>query len=162
MRAVFLCTIAFAMLTGCRDRAKLDALEVRVQALEKLSEAAADGSDDGFVALVSETKGYQIIQAGTGPILVKVVDISPYLDGFKLRLAIGNLQSVTYSRCKVHLRWAGRTKEEIVSTALLPAHWTAAEIILTPASAEEARSLQIAVNPMGITMLERKSTGGGL
>lgn len=56
----------------------------------------------------ANAKGYQRLRASAGPLLISMVEAVPYLDGYKVKLRIGNPASVTYSGFTLKAKWGPR------------------------------------------------------
>jgi len=99
------------------------------------------------------------------------------LDGYKVDFQIGNPQNVTYDGVTVTLQWgptatrtiytnqaamvawqnAQKTKTESFPSQLLSGFWNNAEIIVTPATTEELRNLQISIETSTVSMGTRNN-----
>jgi len=120
------------------------------------------------VAIDPTEKGYGRIDTSSGVFLVAVRDAKPYLDGYRLSLAVGNLSSARYDGFKMKLSWQGplpeqkdgesdeqyskrmdqwgqsRHEKEFTSIETLhPASWNPISIVISPATAEEIRMLEV-------------------
>jgi hypothetical protein len=113
-------------------------------------------------------KGYGRIDTTSGFFLISVRDTKPYLDGYRISLAIGNPSSARYDGFKLKLSWQApfperqdgesddqyskrteqwsqneHAKEFTSIETLHPASWNTVSVVISPASAEEVKMLQI-------------------
>lgn len=144
---------------------KLGDLEQRVSTLEFDKTLNEWSRTNNFVSLSLDEKGYTPIQTTIGQLLIAGGSATPYLDGFKVDFQIGNPQSVTYDGITVTLQWgpsvtrsistnkmaliawrnAQKTKTDKMLSKLLPGYWNNVEVIVTPATTEELRNLEVSV-----------------
>lgn len=75
-------------------RSDLFALQFRVLALES-AEATVS----------TEEEGYDIAKTKFGPFTVSCRGATPYLDGFKVKLRIGNLTNAMFNGAKLNISW---------------------------------------------------------
>ncbi|MGO9245812.1 MAG: hypothetical protein ACLPT4_08785 [Verrucomicrobiia bacterium] len=133
----------------------LDFLNTRVGFLE--------GDLHRTVFLDTTDKAFQRIDSDTGSFFISVVEALPYLDGFRVRLSIGNPSSATYHGCKLDLKWARAKPPEASYAAkenvawqnslhykqvnftdeLKPATWNTVEVVLSPAKSDELAYLEV-------------------
>ncbi|MGF6786977.1 hypothetical protein [Paraburkholderia sp. 35.1] len=117
-----------------------------------------------FVILDPTTRSYAVVKTNLGQLLVSVVDFSPYLNGYKLKLAIGNPSFVTYNGAKLTVRWGTsakwetpgfdaakwqqglQSKETSVTNTLLPGAWNQVELVVAPASADQTGYLAVSIS----------------
>jgi hypothetical protein len=100
----------------------------------------------GFVTVTTEDKGYSIVQTRYGSFAVKCEDVSQYMDGYKVHLAIGNLTCVTFNGAKIAVSWGKSpvSKREIsVTNSFLPGSYTSIEFVMTPATPEDIKSFDL-------------------
>lgn|SRR5574337_1848188 len=115
-------------------------LESRVSALE------------GEKALVfTEGQGYGIAKTNFGAFTVSTKGVTPYLDGFKVKLEIGNPTSADFHGATISVSWGrrskggGNTKEFNVTNQFRSGSWTDIEVALTPAKPEEVKTLLVGI-----------------
>jgi hypothetical protein len=119
---------------------------------------------DASVVLDPTTRAYSIVKTNLGQLLVSVVDFSPYLNGYKLKLAVGNPSFVTYNGAKLAVRWGTapswgkkdfdgatwnqslQTKELSITNSILPGAWNNVEVVVAPATAEQTAYLALSIN----------------
>lgn len=94
-------------------RKEIDALKARISALEteknKLLnrvfqvEMAQNANQSALLDLTSHA--YQRIDSSTGTFLVSFEDATPYLDGYRVTLSIGNPSFATFKGFKLKVKW---------------------------------------------------------
>jgi hypothetical protein len=113
-----------------------------------------------LVMLDAVSKGFQRIDSDTGSFLVSCEDVTPYLDGYKIRLRIGNLSSATYNGFKLTVKWGRampttvdqadggtnslKEKEMSFTEDLRPGAWNSVEVVLSPAKPDQLKFLVLA------------------
>jgi len=73
-------------------------------------------------------------------------NLTPYLDGYKAQLAIGNLTSATFNGAKITLKWGedlSKSKEISVTNTFHPGRYTNVEVSLTPARLEDVKGFSV-------------------
>jgi hypothetical protein len=143
------------------SNAKVTALQGQVGVIQFQTLGLSDTSP--FVVLDPTTRAYSIVKTNLGQLLVSVVDFSPYLNGYKLKLAVGNPSFATYNGAKLTVRWATTPKSGVagfdaaawaqtlqskdlsVTNALLPGAWNQVEIVVAPASADQTGYLALSM-----------------
>jgi hypothetical protein len=112
--------------------------------------------DNHTVALDLSSTNFQRLETDSGTFLVSVENATPYLDGFRLDLSIGNPSSVTYSGFKIHVKWnsrydydhfsepgysnwqkAQREKDDSFVDRLPPGSWHKISIVLPATAADQ-------------------------
>jgi hypothetical protein len=112
-------------------------------AVLKYSKADAHNS----VALTPSTPGkYERIDTEAGGFLISVGEVTPYLDGHKLQINIGNTSTGTFSGFKLKLWWFpdGPTveeKEESFTEILSPGAWTTVTVVLPKTRPQDLGSI---------------------
>jgi hypothetical protein len=187
MKSGFLsAAVVLLLICGCSHKTnsdaslqqKIDALDQRVGALEWDGMVGEWSRTNKFVSLSLDEKGYTPVQVTIGQLLVSAKSATPYLDGYKVNFQIGNPQSVTYNGATVTLKWgpsatpsvysnqvaraawqnAQKTKTEDLLSELLPGYWNDEEIIVTPATTEELRNLQISIETSTLSLKNANNT----
>ena len=112
----------------------------------------------------SSPKKYQRIETDTGSLLISLEDTFPYLDGYKVKLLIGNPTNLTLVGFKMYVRWGPtwdrskkfvaeefaqyqseqQEKEFSFTQTLLPSIWSPVEIILSKTSPSQMALITIA------------------
>jgi Protein of unknown function (DUF3251) len=82
------------------------ALEKRIKSLESKVYALEYKLDkDNSVELDTSSDVYQRVNSNNGSFLVRVIRAEPYLNGYKVFLAIGNTTTATFSGFDLSLKW---------------------------------------------------------
>lgn len=133
-----------------------------------------DSFDSAFLDLT--TKGFQRVDTSTGYFLISVSDAQPYLDGYKIRLNVGNPSFATYHGAKFNITWGKKwdpksksdydtwstglkSKEIAIVEDLAPGSWNPVEIILSPAKNDELGyiNLKVKVDKLSLRQVSRSS-----
>lgn len=120
------------------------------------------------------TKSYQRIDTDVGSLLVSVKSVQPYLDGYKVTLAIGNPYAMDFNGFGVSCKWSlpylytngvasnaeavknsEKSKDLQQTEVLRGGWWTPVELTISPATADELKMLRISVIPNNITLLSK-------
>lgn len=103
-------------------------------------------------------KGYGRLDTSGGTFLVSVEDAKPFLDGYKIAMKIGNIQSIGYRGYTIKATWGSKwerdkdyqkwksslkTKEVRMTEQLVPGAWNRMELTLAPAKAADIGHLEI-------------------
>ena len=116
----------------------------------------AESKRDTVVLHVSE-KGFQRIDTENGSFLIACQDVTPYLDGYKVRFSIGNPSSASYQGFKLTAQWGKKMpakpradwvkslgyKQMTFTETLFPGAWNDVEIILSPAKSDDLGYLEM-------------------
>ncbi|WP_109478147.1 DUF3251 domain-containing protein [Paraburkholderia sp. C35] len=141
-------------------RANNAKLEQRVSMLEVQQKWAQDTTS----MLDVTDKGYSIAKTNLGELLFAVQDMTPYGNGVKLKLLVGNPGMATYNGAKLNFKWGKsldisqpdfsygdwekslHSKELTVPNTLYPGTWNPVEVILAPAKPDETAYLSVAAS----------------
>jgi Protein of unknown function (DUF3251) len=112
----------------------------------------AQNAHDSVVLDLTSRK-FERLDTDTGMFLVSVEDASPYLDGYRVTLSIGNPSSATYRGFVLHAKWnssydwakyeeasfqkwqkAERTKDDSFTEFLEPGKWNKVDLLLPSTS----------------------------
>lgn len=113
--------------------------------------------ESGQATASTEEQGYDIARTKFGPFTVSTRGVTPYLDGFKVKLRVGNLTNADFNGAKLKLAWgppfdgnsheewekAQKKKEMSVTNRFASGSFTDVEVILTPAKPEEIKSFAV-------------------
>ena len=120
-------------------RVKMFRLESRIDALE-----------NGAAQLSADEQTYSVAHTNLGAFPVVCQKVSPYLDGFRVNLGIGNITSGTLRGAKITVRWAlfslsgnSQEKEFPVTEIFPPGRYTNVSLILAPATADDIRLMYV-------------------
>jgi hypothetical protein len=177
--------LAAAFLSSCEKeadaelRAKVVALEAAIEELRDelknndfMDELQRDSIAEVLQApagLSGESTGYSIARTQFGPFPVLIEGVSPYLDGYKAKIKIGNMTSARFQGAKINVKWqlplekdtpykvwqeSKKEKEFSVTKVFPPGTYTLVEVALTPATPAEIRNLSIHLdfNQMSLLM----------
>ena len=158
---------------------RIDSLNSEIKLLE-FEQFLLKRSFNAFknVVLNLSAKGYQRVNTDNGYFLLIVEDVMPYLDGYKLILAIGNPSSATYKGFKLKVKWGRKfdvnmvgkfeewkkslqEKEESFTEQLRPASWNEIELIITPATPEQLKYVELSMETDVISLKEPLHTQVG-
>lgn len=123
-----------------------------------------DALESGGALVSTEEQGYGIAKTNFGAFTISANAVTPYLDGFKVKLRIGNLTSANFNGAKIAVSWGGakdifeqivndveggsknRKKKEVSVTNQFPSGaFTDLEVVLTPAKPEEIKTLWVGI-----------------
>lgn len=100
-------------------------------------------------------KSFSTVRTDLGIFLVSVQDVTPFANGVKLKLDVGNPQAMTYSGLKFKLSWKtasntngpDQTKEIDLPQRFLPGAWNRVELVLSPAKADDLANVRVSIDP---------------
>jgi outer membrane murein-binding lipoprotein Lpp len=140
----------FILLTGCDQRSKVTALEVKVTTLEteltnlkqkiEMQEMVSDW--DKVAYLTPGAEGYSLIKSDLGNLTVSIVNVRPYANGSKITLQFGNLTAATIDGLKTKLEWGpvdkegrpknaeAKSRDVIFNEPLISGSWTNSDVVL--------------------------------
>jgi hypothetical protein len=155
---------------SCSDAKRLDVLERRLAEVEALSVTNREAmsktvgivnarlSDleehrgSAYYALALDGQNYAVHETEQGKFLISTIGVEPYLDGFKVRLNVGNLSSARFNGVKVQAFWPGPAptngpatyslidQEFQLTTVFPPGAWTEIEVALAPCDTKALRT----------------------
>ena len=158
--------------TGCKEKEPVSAdewmslqtqigvLTSQIKALDEKIDALRNQpptvrAPDTEAAFVSATEsGYGLARTKLGPMTVSLSGAEKYVDGYKLRLQLGNITAAQLSGVHVNVAWglfkvgtAQKTKDFEILKPLPPGTFTTTEILLSPADATEIKLVSVSVVP---------------
>lgn len=105
--------------------------------------------DQKSATVPTDSKEYDIAKTPYGSFLVIVDRVDPYLDGFKVKMRVGNLSDATFTSGKMTILWGelGFEHEKSMQLAadVLPGRYTQVEAVLTPSKASEIKELHVSL-----------------
>jgi hypothetical protein len=135
---------------------EIEELKERASRLE--FELADKADDQSFTILATDKRGFGRVDSTAGSFLVAVADTTPYLDGFKVKFRIGNINSAAYENTKLKLTWFSRTKsfprkqkEESLTECLSAGTWNPIEVILPNTKAEELGRIKVQLETVTVS-----------
>lgn len=111
---------------------------------------------ESYTAVLSLTdRNYSIVQTGLGFFLLSVQDVTPFANGVKLKVDVGNPQAMTYSGLKFTVLWKktgesnspDQTKEIELPQRFVSGSWSRAELVISPAKVDEITNVRVSVSP---------------
>ena len=138
---------------------RLSSLEYRVSNLET-----------GTAWVSTEEENFDIVRTRFGPFTVSSQGATPYLDGFKIKLTIGNLTTATFRGVKVNLAWAPpideahpqeslrnlKHRDYDLPMVLRPGSFTTIELAVTPAKPEEIKNIGVGIELSELSLANRR------
>ncbi len=137
------------------------------------AEINQNANQSAFLDLTSHS--YQRIDTSTGSFLVSVRDATPYLDGYRVVLDIGNPSFATYTRFKLKVKWnrsydwakysdvsyqawngALHEKEASFTDALKPGTWNKVELLLPTTKGDELGYFLLSMETDMISLYKEK------
>lgn len=181
VRMILAMLLALALLaTGCMTGAEQQSLTNAptketelIERIERLEKSLASEIERSFKNLkdileirfpkpvrlnVSDLKSYQRITSSNDgtPFFLSLRDVVPFLNGYKLKLEVGNPSSVQYQGFTAYLHWgsseARHSQQYSLTEVLRPGRWTPVEIVLTPASKTDLEHLEFSMETAVIVL----------
>jgi hypothetical protein len=103
--------------------------------------------------------------------LVSLEDASPYLNGYRVKLSIGNPSNAKFSGAKVKVRWARaydfdkftsesyalwqssiHEKEATLTEDLIPGVWNKVDLDLIPSASDELGYLEVSITSGSVSL----------
>jgi hypothetical protein len=110
-------------------------------------------------------RDYSVVKTNLGNLLFIVQDVSPYANGVKLKLRIGNLNSATFHGIKMDFSWGKNVGDSFnhhktvdLTTDLLPGYWTEQDVILAPAKTDEMSYISVIATLNQVGLNSRRPT----
>lgn len=193
MKKWFFIYTALLVMSGCTDKVLLERVAKlesdRANSATELSSAKYEISDlqtrlgqiesdfstykivnDNSIGYFSPgSSGFSRIDTPNGFFLVSVKRLTPYADGHKITLSIGNPLAASYKDIKVKIRWGKRynrafgkysdwektfheTEETILGRTAAGA-WNDRTIVLSPSSPEEIGDIRVSLDTNTVSLL---------
>jgi len=91
---------------------------------------------------------YERVDTDSGTFLLSLGEVTPYLDGHKIKVAIGNINAAYYVGFKLDLRWFSESelyqeKEESFTQTLEPQSFTTVTVVLPRTKSEDLLDITI-------------------
>ena len=147
--------------------------EQRLQSLEMSDRLR----EQKWILLDPTSKSYQRIDTSIGSLLVSVKGVTPYLDGYKVTLAVGNPYDMDFKGFLVSCKWGAsftytngivsnyeavqnsqKSKDSQQTDVLYRGYWNAIELTIAPATADEIKNLRISIQPDTVSLLTKPET----
>jgi hypothetical protein len=156
------------------DAASARALQVAVDSLrERVQDLEYRLSSEGVAMVDCAKPGYDRLTTSLGTFLISCDNAQAYLNGYRLRLRIGNVTSGTYFSPEVAIKWmagryddllegagdstsgkVGRTTVQL-TTDLMPGSWTPIDVVLAPATAEQLNYIEVRLSVDEVSLRRR-------
>ena len=191
--------VALLLLSACDQNQlnsqspNIDALKKEISELRKIINSVKSESDMNYILLKmrqekfddtifdpSEGSGYGKLETVSGNFLVALREVTPYLDGVKVKLDFGNIQSATYNGFELKVEYSSRypiyndkdtveeynnkiatfkenlkTKSEKFTTVLRPGSWNITHMNLPGIKPDQFGHLKISMKTDQVSL--RKS-----
>ncbi|MNK97378.1 hypothetical protein D3C87_1177090 [compost metagenome] len=144
-----------AQLTTTNSKFASDIAKLQGEVLNLQWEDALAGDPNTAILSVTE-KGYSVAEMPVGSVLIAVRDVTPYANGVKIKLDIGNPTSATFPGLKLQVAWANaapgsknydsnthQKKEISIAGDIKPGVWNTEEIVLAPAKPDQVDYVSI-------------------
>jgi len=127
-----------------------------------------NGLKSSTATVRTDSKEYDIARTKFGPFIVSQRGLTEFLDGYKLRLALGNTTSVTFSGATLNLEWGppydekepakwfnSRKKKEVQLTdTFRPGSYTIVEVVISPAKPDEVKEIEVGIDLNQLSLRE--------
>jgi hypothetical protein len=155
------------------SNAKLNAIEKRITTAEKeLADLRTDSLDHqvrldeleaGAVSVNTQEETYSVARSAIGTFLIVCKKVQPQLDGYSLRVWIGNTTNLIFHGATIHLKWHPppternwftqiNEKDVEIKDVLLPGFYREVQLVVAPSTAAELRNLTIAIKPNRVSL----------
>lgn len=118
-----------------------------------------DALESGDASVSAEEQGYGVAKTSFGAFTISTRSVTPYLDGFKIKLRIGNLTTANFNGAKLTVTWGPpydekspgeffknqKKKEFSLTNQFVSGAFTDVEVALTPAKPEDVKSLSVGI-----------------
>lgn len=112
-------------------------------------------------AINTDDSGYGVVQTTFGPFVIIGKSATQYLDGYKVKISIGNLTGFTMHGAKIHVQWGGyfrdsddivkdkekksvdKEKEFDIQDVFRPGSYATFDLFLTPATPDEVKQISV-------------------
>jgi hypothetical protein len=162
-------------------RAQLIDIQKNIASLEtatELEDYEIKGKQDrqDSLGLNLTDRSFQRIDTDTGFFLVSVEEVTPYLNGYKLHLSVGNPMSAKYSGVKIKIKWGKsydfskysepsfnvwqksvQEKEFPITEMLQAGTWNKVELILAPATIDQLGFVRLSISTDTVALSRQQS-----
>lgn len=118
-----------------------------------------DALESGDASVSAEEQGYGVAKTSFGAFTISTRSVTPYLDGFKIKLRIGNLTTANFNGAKLTVTWGPpydvknpseyfknqKKKEFSLTNQFVSGAFTDVEVALTPAKPEDVKTLSVGI-----------------
>lgn len=175
---MFVCVVCVLMMVSCGNQQskgeskyeqKILELERKVENLQSVVKVHSELIPAGNI-LDASSSAYSVVHTNHGPLVVAVDNAKEYLDGYKLKLKVGNLTAGVLTKVKISLTWgpspsdpgfpdtpsgveqAYKRHDYDVREELLPGTFNTVEILVSPAKVNELKWIAIKVVVGGVRL----------
>jgi hypothetical protein len=128
-----------------------------------------DALESGDASVSTEDQGYGVAKTNFGAFTVSTRSVTPYLDGFKVKLRIGNLTSANFNGAKISVSWGPpfdeknpseflknqKKKDFSLTNQFVSGAFTDVDIALTPAKPQDVKSFWVGIQLDQLSMRAR-------
>lgn len=129
-------------------------LSEQIQALDRRLDYSELPEDETWTELNTTQKSYLPIKTRVGILFVALDNITPYLDGYRLTIRIGNPSSATLNGFQLSAQWGTNRQTFSHADKLSAGRWSKIEFIISPATVEATKKISVMVRPDKITLPE--------
>jgi hypothetical protein len=159
------CGVILLTLTACNQQssANLDAQSAKIAELEKKVVGLQENifflltNRPKFASVNTTDSNFGVSYSQIGPFTVAVEHAEKYLDGYRIRLRVGNLTSATATSPKLVVGWGStpenwKKKEFDLPDKFFAGAFNRATVTISPASSEDIKQISVAVEIGGVEM----------
>jgi hypothetical protein len=112
---------------------------------DRLDSRVGTGNKDFILLDTATANQFYPLRTNVGTIFVSLKNVTPYLDGYKMNLQIGNPFSITLEGLTINATWSGLSKAKTFETTkqIFPGKWNNVELILSPATANDVHYINV-------------------
>ena len=142
---------------SCTDESKV--LKEKIKSLESdiaLLKFQMSLYEEEDASISTEEITYSTAKNNFGSFPVVARKVEPYLDGYKVRIEVGNMTTASFNGAKVTVKWGTpsqnpyidqlqnqKKKELDLTTTFLPGSYGGFDVILSPAKPEEIKRIYV-------------------
>jgi hypothetical protein len=122
--------------------------------LTKINEP--DGTKPASIS--GTTKGFELAKTEYGSFLVSLINVEPYLDGFKVTLSIGNPLDADVTDGTISIKFGTSatdslsTVSQAIDQPIAGGRWTDVVVAIAPARAEQLGYMGVSLDPTGMLL----------
>ena len=117
----------------------------------------AQNQDEQAAVISANSTDYGMIKNPYGSFPVFIKTISPYLDGYKVTLWVGNPFDAYFTGASVVVKWGAKSSAPIVIETLKSNAWNPVDIVMSPAQASELSDVRVSMHIAGVSLLQPPS-----
>ena len=162
-------TLLLILISNCSNEnyeKRLKKVEDRVAELERKDSAAFDRIwnleikappiAESAIFDATKSEGYICVNSNVGIFLITLNAVEPYLDGYKVKINLGNPSYITYDGAKLNVIWGKhfRIKEINLVKELKAGYWNPVEFIISPAKTEDTKYIEISISVSQLSLFK--------